>query len=135
MGGTGVWLKSWVGIVIGLVAIGTAIAGFLTWQYSTFATGEEVEDVEIHAEQNVEQLSEKTLKGFEAVNKTNIQMQRSIRRFDLKDSHKQLLEHKYDLLNKLKRDPDNKELNIDLDLCRSRIAVIEAELKALRISK
>lgn len=135
MSGTGVWLKTSISIVVGLVAIGTAIVGVITWQYSTFATDEEVEDVEIHAEQNVAQLSQKTIEGFESVNKTNMQMQRSIRRFDLKDSHKQLLEHKYNLLKKLEHDFDNYELKIDLDLCRSRIAVIETELKALRIVK
>ncbi len=133
MSGTGGWLKRSIGIVVGLVAIGTAIVGAITWQYTTFATDEEVAVVEEHAEQNVAQLSQKTLEGFEAVNKTK--MQKSIRRFDLKDSHKRLLADKYELLEKLKIEPNNTELKIDLDVCRSRIKMIEDELIELRISK
>ncbi len=135
MGGTGVWLKSGIGIVVGLVAICTAIVGAITWQYTTFATDEEVAVVEEHGEQNVAQLSQKTLEGFEAVNKTNMQMQKSIRRFDLKDSHKKLMQEKYDLLKKIDNEPNNQELKIDLDICRSRIKMIEEELISLRIGK
>jgi len=135
MGGTGVWLKSSIGIVVGLVAIGTAIVGVITWQYTTFATGEEVDIVEEHGAQNVAQLSEKTLKGFEAVTETLQQLQKTDRRFDLKDSYKRLLAEKWDLLEKLKIEPNNTELKIGVDVCRSRIKMIEEELKALRIGK
>jgi hypothetical protein len=129
------WWQSWIGLVVGLIAICSAILGALTWQYDTFATEEDVEHVDKKACNNVAQLSEKTLKGFEEVNKTNMQMQRSIRRFDLKDSHKQLLEQKYDLLQKLENNPDNQELKIDLDMCKSRIKMIEEELRELRMLK
>jgi len=129
------WWNSWVGLIVALLAICTGIAGALTWQYDTFATEEEVINVKMHAEHNVAQLSEKTLKGFEAVTETLQQLQKTDRRFDLKDSYKRLLAEKWDLLEKLKIEPNNTELKIGLDVCRSRIKMIEEELKALRISK
>jgi uncharacterized membrane protein YhiD involved in acid resistance len=57
MGGTGVWLKSSIGILVGLVVICTAIVGAITWAYTTFATAEEVAVVEEHVQQSVGHVS------------------------------------------------------------------------------
>jgi len=129
------WWQSWISILVGLGTICTCILGFLSWQYNTFATTEKVNIVKEHAQQIVAQLSQKTLEGFKSVNKTNIQMQKSIRRFDLKDTRKKSMQEKYNLLKKIENEPNNQELKIDLDVCRSRIKLIEEELKALRIGK
>lgn len=134
MGGIGVWFKSWIGILSGICILCSMFLGAIVWHYTTFATDEEVTNVKEYSEQIITQLSQKTLEGFESVNKTNMQMQKSIKRFDLKDSHKQLMEQKYRILKLLEIDPDKQELKIDLDECRSRIDMIETELKDLRLS-
>lgn len=127
------WWNSWIGVLTGFGVLCGIIAGALTWQFDTFATDEDVENVDKKACKNVAQLSEKTLKSFEEVNKTNIQMQRSIRRFDLKDSYDQLMEQKYRILKLLESEPNNAELQKDLEACRSRIKMIEEELRELRL--
>ena len=83
----------------------------------------------------ISQLSQETIRGFEEVNKTNKHMQRSIRRFDLQDSYNQFMEQKYRILQLLETNPNNNELKRDLDECRSRLSIIENELKELTISK
>jgi len=129
------WWNSWIGALVGLGTICTMILGALTWQYDTFATDEEVDIIEEHAQHSVAQLSQKTLEGFDAVNKTNMQMQKSIRRFDLKDSHEKFIDQKYRILKLLESDPNNHDLKKDLDECKSKIKMMETELRELRIGK
>jgi len=136
------WWNSWIGTLVGLGTICTMILAILNWQYDTFATDEEVKIVEQKAEYMIAQLSEKTIKGFEAVNKgfesvnkTTMQIQASIRNFSLKDSYSQEINQKYRIIKLLEDDPDNQELKIDLEKCLSRISIIENELKEIKIAK
>ena len=125
------WWSSWIGMIVGFLTICSAILGALTWQYSTFATEEEILAVKETTKQTIEQLSEKTIKGFKEINKTNQQLQLSIMRFDLQDRYNQLVDHKYKIIRLLESNPNNVELKKDLEKCKNELHIVEVELNKI----
>lgn len=119
------WFQSWVGILVSFLTLCGLIAGAITWQYTTFATNEDVNET-------VAQLSQETLKGFESVVQTNQQMQRSIHKFELNDAYENTLDQKYKTMKLLQDNPDSDELKKDLEKYIQKLERINKQLEEIK---
>ena len=115
-----IW-NSWISISVGILTCCALIAGGITWQFNTFATEEDILNIDQKISLTVSQLTQETIRSFESVNNTNIQIQKTIRKFEIENQLDRLIEQKYQILKLLKDDPDNEDLKIDLEKCKNQI--------------
>ena len=123
--------KNWISFLVGILTILVLIAGGFTWQFKTFATEEDISNIDQKMSSMVSQLSQQTLKSFQIINNTNYQMQKSIEKFELNDRYERFIEHKYKIITLLKNDPDNQELRMDLEKCKDKLLEINTKINNL----
>jgi len=115
-----IW-NNWISISVGVLTCFALISGGITWQFNTFATEEDISYMDQKISLTISQLAHETIRSFESVNNTNIQIQKTIRKFEIKNQIDRLIEHKYQILKLLKDDPNNEDLKIDLEKCKNQI--------------
>ncbi len=125
-----IWNR-WLSLLIGMLTIIALIAGGFSWQFNTFATDEDIFNIDQKISLKVSQLSQETLKSFKAVNDTNYQMQKSIEKFELNDRYERLIEQKYRIMTLIENDPDNQELKMDLEKCKDKLLEISTKINNL----
>ena len=127
-----VWWKSWLGALTGVGSLCTIIVGSITWQYSTFTPYQVVAMADEKVETMVVELSNETIKSFKSINETNQQMQMSIKRNDLRYTYDRLMDEKYRIRKLLKSNPEDEDLQKDLEKNKSRIEEVENQLQGLK---
>ena len=123
--------SNYISISIGILTMSALIAGGLTWQFKTFATEEDMFNIDQKISLKVSQLSQETLKSFKAVNDTNYQIQKSIEKFELNDRYERFIEQKYRIMRLIENDPDNQELKMDLEKCKNKLLEISTKINNL----
>jgi hypothetical protein len=115
-----IW-NNWITISVGILTCCALIGSGITWQFNTFATEEDILNIDQKMSLTISQLAQETIKSFEFINNTNIQIQKSIRKFEIENQIDRLIEQKYQILKLLNNDPDNEDLKIELEKCKNQI--------------